>query len=190
MTDAGPETLQDLVRSGDEPFRSFVLARRDALLSHAHLLTGSREAAEDVLQTALVRTALAWPRVRNQADPEGYVRVVISRTAASAWRRRRWRERPTAEPPDRPDGTDPTREVDERDAMWRALAVLPPRQRAVLVLRYYEGLSEAEIATVLGCARGTVKSQAAKGLDRLRRTLGTAAEGPPERRSDDGRSDG
>jgi RNA polymerase sigma-70 factor (sigma-E family) len=171
VTDVGPETLDDPDRPEDEPFRAFVLARHNALLSYAHLLTGSRDSAEDVLQTALVRTALAWHRVRNQGDPEGYVRVAISRTAASAWRRRRWRERPYADPPERPTGTDPARDLDEREAMWRALEGLPPRQRAVLVLRYYEGLSEAEIAATLGCARGTVKSQAAKGLAHLRRVL-------------------
>jgi RNA polymerase sigma-70 factor (sigma-E family) len=186
VTDVGPEALDDLERPGDEPFQAFVLARRNALLSYAHLLTGSRESAEDVLQTALVRTALAWRRVRNQGDPEGYVRVAISRTAVSAWRSRRWRERPYADPPDRPTGIDPAQQVDERDAMWQALAGLPPRQRAVLVLRYYEGLSEAEIAATLGCARGTVKSQAAKGLAHLRRLLAPqpADDGAPA--ADDG----
>ncbi|MFZ0161214.1 MAG: SigE family RNA polymerase sigma factor [Kineosporiaceae bacterium] len=174
MRDVGPEILEDLTGRDEEPMRAFVLARRDALLTYAYLLTGDRHAAEDVVQIALVRTALAWPRVRHQGDPEGYVRTAIARTAINTWRTRiRRREQVWAQPPERP-GPDAVGEIDERDAMWRALSALPPRRRAVLVLRYYEGLSEAEIALVLGCSRGTVKSQASKALAQLRSGLSGA----------------
>lgn len=161
----------------DEPFRAFVAARMGSLLSFAHLLTGDRAAAEDLVQTALARTAVAWWRVRNRDDPEGYVRRAILRTQQNTWRRG-LRELPVAEPPEpgpyqRPD---PGQEVDDRDLLWRALRLLPPRQRAVLVLRYYEDRSETEIAQLLGCRPGTVKSQAAKALARLRRELSDHAE--------------
>ena len=157
----------------DGEFDAFVTARMGALLTYAHLLTGDRHAAEDVVQTALARTALAWRGVRDRSNPEGYVRRAIVTTHLNTWRSLgRRRERVVADPP---EGVAPVHDEtagwDERDAMWRALAELPPRQRAVLVLRYYEGLSEAEIADTLGCASGTVKSQAAKALARLRQHL-------------------
>lgn len=153
-------------------FEAFVASRGSALLSYAHLLTGQRAAAEDLVQAALARTLVAWPRVRNQDDPEGYVRRTMARLQANAWRSRlRHREDPVAAVPDtvRVDPADGA--LDERDAMWAALGALPPRQRAVLVLRFYEDLSEAQIAHVLGCRPGTVKSQAARGLARLREVL-------------------
>jgi RNA polymerase sigma-70 factor (sigma-E family) len=152
---------------GWTPFSAFVAARSGALLSYAHLLTGDRAGAEDLLQTALARTLLAWPGVRDKDDPEGYVRRTMARLQANVWRsRRRNPEDPVAAVPE-PSGPDLAVQLDERDAMWAALGELPPRQRAVLVLRYYEDLSEAEIARVLGCTRGTVKSQAAKALRHL-----------------------
>jgi RNA polymerase sigma-70 factor (sigma-E family) len=161
------------VNAADEAdFAAFVANRSAALLSFAHVLTGDRHDAEDVVQTALAATALGWHRVRRRDNPEGYVRRAIVTTHLNRLRRRPWRERPTGELPEPADphtvGGDG---LDERDAMWRVLATLPARQRAVLVLRYYEDLSEADIADVLGCSRGTVKSQAAKALDRLRRSL-------------------
>jgi len=155
-------------------FRVFVAARSPSLLWFAHALTGDPHTAEDVVQTALARTALAWPRVRRKDNPEGYVRRAIVTTHLNALRRRPWREQPRdfiADVADDADAARPEHELDERDAMWAALSKLPPRQRAVLVLRYYEDLSEADIAEVLGCSRGTVKSQAAKGLSRLRQIV-------------------
>jgi len=152
-------------------FRAFVSARSSALLWFAHVLTGDPHAAEDVVQTALARTAAAWPRVRRKDNPEGYVRRAVVTTHLNALRRRPWREQPRdfiSNEADDADAARPEQDLDERDAMWSALAELPPKQRAVLVLRYYEDLSEADIAEVLGCSRGTVKSQAAKGLSRLR----------------------
>jgi len=155
----------------EQAFRDFAAARLPSLLRFAHLLTADRATAEDVVQTALARTALAWHRIERRDDPTAYVRKAIATTAANHWRRKPWRERPVAELPDRAAAVDPHAAYDDRDAMWRALATLPPRQRAVLVLRYYSGLSEAEIADELGCSRGTVKSQASKALARLRSSV-------------------
>jgi RNA polymerase sigma-70 factor (sigma-E family) len=155
----------------EEDFRAFVAARSAALLSFAHVLTGDRRDAEDLVQTALAATALAWHRIRRRDSPEGYVRRAIVNTHLNARRRRPWREQPAAQPPDAAAPYLAEDGVDDRDAMWRVLATLPPRQRAVLVLRYYEDLPEAGIAELLGCSRGTVKSQAAKALDRLRQAF-------------------
>lgn len=157
--------------SADEAaFRVFVQARSTALLRCAYLLVGDREQAEDVLQIALVKTYLAWSRIRNHAAVEAYVRRTIATTATSWWRSGRRRERVVGQLPERA-GIDEFVQAAERDAMWSHVLSLPARQRAVLVLRYYEGLTEAEIAETLGLARGSVKSHAARGLATLRRRL-------------------
>jgi RNA polymerase sigma-70 factor (sigma-E family) len=149
-------------RSG---FDEFVATRSPALLRTAYLLTGEHALAEDLLQTALAKCWFAWGRI--EGPPEPYVRRAIATTYATWWRRK-WRaERPTGSLPDRPAA--PGSAVEDRDALWRALGALPRRQRAVVVLRYYEDLSEAETATALGISVGTVKSQAAKALATLRR---------------------
>lgn len=149
-------------------FDAFVVARSSALLRAAWLLTGDWLLAEDLLQTALAKSYLAWGRIRRDGDPEGYVRRVLFTTYVTWWRRR-WRiERPASSVPDRPDADDAFEQIDLREAIVHALAGLPRRQRAVVVLRYYCDLSVDETANVLGCSIGTVKSQAAKGLARLR----------------------
>lgn len=149
----------------DEEFHEFVVARSDAMLRSAYLLTHDWGQAEDLLQTAFAKAWFARDRITYGA--EAYTRTVLVNTYASWWRRR-WRlEIPTATLPEK-HGTDHTTQVDDHDAMWRALGALPRQQRAVLVLRYYEGLSEAEIAAALGCSTGTVKSQASKALAKLR----------------------
>lgn len=163
-----------MVSRRDEEFRDFVAARSGALLRVAHLLTGDAHLAEDLLQAALTKTYLAWGRIRDQGALEAYVKRTLVTTATSWWRRRWHGERATGRLPDQALA-DRTGEVDDRDVVWRQLRDLPARQRAVLVLRYYEDLSEAEIAHVLGCAPGTVKSQAARGLATLRARLGDAA---------------
>jgi len=155
-------------RADEDDFRTFVAARSASLLWFAHVLTGDRHTAEDVVQIALAKTALGWSRVRRKENPEGYVRRAIVNTHLNAMRRKPWREQPREFMPDDALARRAEEELDDRDAMWAALAGLPPKQRAVLVLRYYEDLSEAYIADVLGCSRGTVKSQAAKGLLHLR----------------------
>ena len=137
-----------------------------AVLRWAHLLTGDRGRAEDLVQHAFAATYRHWRRIE-PGGAEAYVRRAVLNAHLSWWRRG-WRSEETVpELPERP-GPDLTGGVDERDAVWTALAALPPRQRAVLVLRYYEDLPEAEIARVLDIAPGTVKSQAARGLARLR----------------------
>ncbi len=158
-------------QADEDDFRAFVAARSAALLNFAHLLTGDRQLAEDVIQTALAKTALGWSRVRRKDNPEGYVRRAIVNTHLNVVRRRLWRERPSELIDVDAEAPGAEHEFDERDAMWHALAELPARQRAVLVLRYYEDLSEASIADVLGCSAGTVKSQASKGLSNLRRIV-------------------
>jgi RNA polymerase sigma-70 factor (ECF subfamily) len=149
-------------RNADAEFREFVAARSTALLRTAYLLSGGDWAlAEDLLQTTLTKTYLAWGRIRNREAPESYVRRTLATTATSWWRRRWHGERPTAMLPEigRPD---PGAEFDERDALSRLVLALPVRQRAVLVLRFYEDLSEADIARTLGLSTGTVKSHASR----------------------------
>jgi RNA polymerase sigma-70 factor (sigma-E family) len=149
-----------------EGFAEYVTARHAALVRTAYLLTGHAQDAEDLVQTTLVKVVPQWRRISD--NPEPYVRRVMVNENVSRWRRRRWREQSTDVLPDRlADATD----HDELLAVRSALSGLAPRQRAVLVLRYYEGLSEAEIAVALGIAPGTVKSQARDGLARLRRAL-------------------
>ena len=152
-------------------FREFVSARSAALLRVAYLVSGDMNLAEDLLQTTLTRTYLAWRRLDGIESLDAYARRVLLNTATSWWRRR-WRgERPTLELPERPV-SDQSDQRAERDAMWRLLGRLPARQRAVLVLRYYEDLSEADIATELGLSVGTVKSHASRALAALRSHLG------------------
>lgn len=161
----------------EEKFREFVAARSPALLRLAYLVCGDRNLAEDLLQTALARTYLAWRRLDGIDSLEAYSRRVLLNTATSWWRRRWWGERPTADLPERPVG-DHSHQVVERDAIWQLLGSLPARQRAVIVLRYYEDLSEAEIAVQLGMAPGTVKSYASRALTALRTQL-APPPGPP-----------
>ena len=148
----------------DASFSAFVAARSGHLLHAAHLLTGDRHRAEDLLQTALTRAYLRWDRID---DPEGYVRRTLVNAHTDWWRRKPWREQPTDSLPEHP-GPDATSSYDVRDAVLAALATLSGRQRAVVVLRYYEGLSEAEIAAALGCSTGTVKSAASRAMTKLR----------------------
>jgi RNA polymerase sigma-70 factor (sigma-E family) len=144
-------------------FEEFVLARRAALLRTAYLLTGSHADAEDLVQVALLRCVPRWKRIADR--PEPYVRQVLARESISRWRARRWRETSVAEVPDQPSPAAP---AVERMALRSALMALPPRQRAVIVLRYYDDLTEKQTAAMLGIAVGTVKSQARDGLARLR----------------------
>jgi RNA polymerase sigma-70 factor (sigma-E family) len=149
---------------GFEGLEALVAERGNALLATATLLAGSRPAGEDLLQAALERVLRQWSRVRG--DPEGYLRRTLYHLAVDQWRlRRRRREVHLAVEPPVVDGAG---HVQLRRALVQALAQLPPRQRAVLVLRYWEQLGEAETAEVLGCSVGTVKSSASRGLARLR----------------------
>lgn len=149
-------------------FRDFVVARQRALLRTAWLLTGDWQLAEDLVQTALAKTWPHWDRVSYDGNPEAYVRRVLVTTYATWWRRRWRNEIPTSELPELAASADAYTMADLRDALARLLPTLPRRQRAVLVLRYYDDLSEAQTAELLGCSVGTVKSQAWKALSRLR----------------------
>ncbi len=133
----------------------------------AFLMLGDHGLAEDLLQEALTKTYVAWPRLRDINAAESYTRKAITTTAISWWRRKSWRnELPHA-------NVDPNAPIspvslEEQDWMWQELQALPPRQRAALVLRYYEDLTESQTAEALGCSVGTVKSQAFKALAKLR----------------------
>ena len=155
-----------------EDFRSYVAARSPALLRTAYMLTGNRADAEDLLQTALAKTYLAWERIREREAVDGYVRRVMVNTQTSWWRRRKVDEYATDELPERPAGRDATADLDLHDALWSALSTLPKRQRAMVVLRFYEDLSEAETAEVMGVSVGTVKSTTSRALAKLRDTSG------------------
>src|SRR5262245_14628504 len=158
----------------DEPagFRDYVAARQRTLLRSAWLLTGDWHAAEDIVQTALVRVWPRWTRLTAAGDPDAYVRRAVINVYLSA-RRRRWHgEYAAAVPPDRPDPADPYAAVELRDTLARVLPTLGRRQRAIVVLRYFDDLSEPQVAEVMGCSVGTVKSQAARALVRLRAALG------------------
>ena len=154
----------------EESLREFIANRSPALLRSAYLLVGDLQYAEDLVQTALIKTYLAWPRLRDRGALEAYVRRTMATTATSWWRGRKFRERVTSGVPDQA-AEDALSPRTERDAMWAYLRDLPVKQRAVLVLRYYEGLSESEIAETLGLSRGTVKSHASRGLATLRRRM-------------------
>lgn len=159
-----------------DAFDRFVTARWSALLHLAHLLTGGdRHRAEDLLQEALVKLWFAWPRVAEQA-PEAYVRRVLTRAAARSARRRWWGERPVEQLPELPEAGDVATAVEERTRLESALALLPVRQRAAVVLRYYQDLSEGQVAEALGCPVGTARSLTSRGVARLRQFLGDAIE--------------
>ena len=151
-----------------ESLERFLTRRGEPLLRTAALLSGGREAGEDLLQEALERLLRHWHRI--EGDPEGYLRRTLYNLAADDWRRKgAWRKRlPLLRFAAAGAATDAIAEVDLRDALVRLLTRLPPRQRAVIVLRYWEQLSEAEAAELLGCSVGSVKSAAARGLARLR----------------------
>jgi RNA polymerase sigma-70 factor (sigma-E family) len=152
-----------------QDFADFVAARSAELLRLAYVLTGDRHAAEDLLQTALTKAAARWGRIHSA--PEGYVRQIMYREQVSWWRRRA--RRPVtvvAQVPERPV-PDEMVMVDSRLALRDALLALPPGKRVMLVLRYLEDLSEAQVADILGCSVGTVRSQTYKAIAQLRSVL-------------------
>jgi RNA polymerase sigma-70 factor (sigma-E family) len=151
-------------------FAEFVAARSAALHRTAYLMVGERQLAQDLLQEAFAKTYVRWPTLRDPARAEAYTRKVITTTAISWYRRKSWQERPSDTLPEAShDGH--ADELTQREWVWSALQDLPPRQRAAIVLRYYEDLTEAQTAAALGCAVGTVKSQVHAGLATLRTTL-------------------
>lgn len=150
-----------------DTFRQFVAQSSPALYRVAVALTGGHHAAEDLLQECLIRTYVRWATVRG--DPAAYVRRAMYHTQVSVWRRRRLvRELPADAAPEGTDRGDEVGATDERLALRQALLRLGPRQRAVLVARYFEDLSEQDTADLLGCSTGTVRSQTHRALARLR----------------------
>ncbi|CAN5160319.1 MAG: SigE family RNA polymerase sigma factor [Nocardioidaceae bacterium] len=150
-------------------FCEFVAARQHALLRTAYLLTSDHHAAEDLVQTALAKAYLSWHKLREPAAADRYVRRIMVNENTSLWRRA-WKrnEHATEHLPERAVAADATHEVDTRDELWALVQTLPPRQRAAVVLRYYEDLSEADTAAALGCSVGNVKSQTSRAIAALR----------------------
>ncbi|KRF36510.1 SigE family RNA polymerase sigma factor [Nocardioides sp. Soil805] len=158
-------------RTHDGDFTEFVQASWPGLYRTAFLLVGDRQLAEDLAQTALAKTYAAWSRIEDRAAAPAYARRTLVNTASSWFRTKGWRnELPTDDLPD----ASYTRDPSTRPAVVDALGQLPPRQRAVVVLRYYEDLSVAETADALGCSTGTVKSQTFEAFAKLRVLLGDA----------------
>ncbi|MFI8517361.1 SigE family RNA polymerase sigma factor [Streptomyces sp. NPDC085481] len=176
----GPTTARATARAtGQAPyaphpsypsFSSYVRARGPVLLRTARSLTANPSDAEDLLQTALAKTFVAWERIEDHRALDGYVRRALLNTRTSQWRKRKVDEFACDELPE-PAGLpepDPAERQVLHDAMWRAVMKLPDRQRAMVVLRYYEDLSEAQTAEVLGVSVGTVKSAVSRALGKLR----------------------
>ena len=167
------------MKQGDDArFTDFVRAHSGSLFRTAYLMTGDYQRAEDLLQTTLVRVYQRWAHVERMEWPVAYARKVLVSQASSWWRRRSSHESPTLIR-DQPARQDRMEEVAEHERVWQAVLTLPPRQRAVTVLRYYEDLSEAEIAETLSMAPGTVKSHAHAASRRLADLLGEPASAAP-----------
>jgi RNA polymerase sigma-70 factor (sigma-E family) len=170
-----------------QQFEEFMTSRWPGLVRLAFGLTGDRWLAEDLAQTALVSAYASWWRVRRADDPDAYVRRILINASKSRWRRSRaaGQHEPPAEVPD--PAADPAIAIGERSALLKALGALPPRQRAVVVLRYWEDLSDAQAAALLGCSASTVRSQAARALAKLRASGvladNAAGDAPPRRQA-------
>ena len=172
--------------SDREQFEEFMTSRWAGLVRLAFGLTGDRWLAEDLAQTALASAYASWWRVRRADDPDAYVRRILINASKRRLRRRRVSEQPAATAPEAAV-SDPTISVDERSALLGALQGLPPRQRAVVVLRYWEDLTDAQAGALLGCSASTVRSQAARALAKLRASgaledKDTDGSAPPGRR--------
>ncbi|HET6909426.1 MAG TPA: SigE family RNA polymerase sigma factor [Mycobacteriales bacterium] len=159
--------------TAEQEFRDYVVARGPALQRLAHAIAGGAAEAEDAVQEALIRVYMAWPRIRRRDAVDAYTRRVLVRELMS--RRRQRLARPTGAMLSEPSMVSADAGIAERDVLRRALLQLPPRQRAVVVLRFLEDLSEAQTAEALGISPGAAKTHASRGLTRLRELLG-----PPE----------
>lgn len=157
-------------------FAEFVAARSGALHRAAYLMVGDEAHAQDLLQEALTKTYVAWPRLRDPAKAEAYTRKAITTTAITWFRRKSWNNERATEILPEPGSAGHADAVTQREWVWSALQALPPRQRVAIVLRYYEDYTEAQTAQAMGCAVGTVKSQVSAGLKKLRGQLGDDVE--------------
>jgi RNA polymerase sigma-70 factor (sigma-E family) len=165
---AADDIANGSARGIDDPaFRDYVRERSRALLRTAYLLTGNRADAEDLVQSALAKTYLAWDRIQDRGALDGYVRRAMINTHISWWRRRRVEEFPTDEIPDQAVADNGV-SSDIQEALRRAVDRLPQRMRAAVTLRFYEDMTEAEIAEVLGISLGTVKSTVSRAVAKLR----------------------
>ena len=167
LTGAGV-TMGSRTRTRDEEFSAYMAARQPSLIRTAYLLTGDRHQAEDLVQTSLAKLYLAWDKVRDRESVDGYVRRILVNENNSLWRRA-WKRKEvtTDEVPEQAHVTD-RHDHGERSALWDFVQKLPKKARAVVVLRYYEELTEAETADLLGISVGTVKSQTSRALAALR----------------------
>ncbi len=181
VAETGSRTSASVRR--DAEFSAYLVARQASLLRTAYLLTGDRHQSEDLVQTAFAKLYLAWDRVREHGSLDGYVRRILVNEHNSLWRRA-WKRREVATDrlPEAP--THDTYDEGRAGALWELVQTLPRRARAVVVLRYYEELSETETAEVLGISVGTVKSQASRALSALRER--TPAELDPHDREEEG----
>lgn len=174
-------------------FDAFAGARWPHLVRTAYLLTGDHHEAEDLVQSTLAKVYLGWPRIRRLDVPEAYVQRALVNNNLSRFRKRRVVHLLTPLLPERARA-DPHSPVEDRALLMAALAALPPRQRAVVVLRYWEDLSEQQVADILGCSPGNVKSQASRGLRKLRdhpalaELAGASAPGPGGTAADERRT--
>lgn len=159
--------------SKDADFAAYMAARQSSLLRTAYLLTGDRSSAEDLVQTALAKLYLSWEKVQKRELIDGYVRRIIVNENNSLWRRA-WKRKEIAtdEVPENVAVTD-HHDHGEKSALWQFVQTLPKRQRAVIILRFYEDLREGEIAEILGISVGTVKSQASRALAAMRERVST-----------------
>ena len=175
--------VTSLRSSRDAEFEAWLVAREHALQRTAHLLAGNVHTAQDLVQDTLAKVYLSWERIRDRGSIDAYARRVLLNEFRTAWRRPlRRHEQVTEDVPDLPASAE---EYDgRREAVWRFVCSLPPKQRAVVVLRFYEQLTEAEIADLMGISVGTVKSQSSRALSALRQALPDHPE-----LSDDGEED-
>jgi RNA polymerase sigma-70 factor (sigma-E family) len=160
-------TAREAAGGGEEAFREFAIGRWPALVRFAYGLTGDVGHAEDLAQITLAKAYASWGRVQRADDPDAYVRRILINAHHTRFRKRRVRETTGSYLPE-PATADGTDALDQRSDLIAALLQLPPKQRAVVMLRYWDGLTETQAAAVLGCSVGTVKSQASRALAKLR----------------------
>lgn len=163
-------------------FGEYVRSRSQALLRAAQAMTGNRTDAEDLLQATLVKAYQSWDRIDDQAALDTYVRRVMVNTHISGWRRRRVDEYPTDDLPDSPSAEDATRDSDLHDVVQRAIDRLPRQMRAAVMLRFYDDMTEPEVAAALGVSVGTVKSTVARAVAKLRKDAELGADSVPSPR--------
>jgi RNA polymerase sigma-70 factor (sigma-E family) len=176
VTDSGASMEREAsaaVSARDLEFEQYMAARQPGLLRTAYLLTGDRHGAEDLVQTTLAKLYLSWDKVQRRELVDGYVRRIMVNEHNSLWRRAWKRKEVTTDTIPDITGVDDRHDYGVRSALWEFVQTLPRKQRAVVVLRYYEDLSEAEIADVMGISVGTVKSQCSRALAALRERVHT-----------------